>query len=152
MRIETNREWSISELQNLISSTDPTTKLVFGKNFLADFEFDNSDDFELIKEAKDDVYVKIERECRIIPFVGMKQPTPSGGILGYEAVLTVKHLGEPFLCRWEIYNNTTLIASGTTDVNGTSGDLPIPMAYGNMTKYQIKILAPEIIPYECANS
>jgi len=123
---------------------------------LAEFEFKN-DDFELIEEAKDDVYVKIERECRITPFVGMKQPTPTGGMLGYEVVLTIKYLGEIVSnCPWEILQNDTIIAATKQvtwlpDINITYRSLPIPIPYGCVGLYKIKIYHPidmEISEYD----
>lgn len=109
---------------------------------LAEFEFLNHD-FELIEEAKDEVYVKIERECRTSPMPGMKQPTPVGGMLGHEAVLTVKHRGERVKdYRWEIYHANSLVCSGATDAKGTAHDLQIPLPYGNPQSYSIKIFGP----------
>ena len=110
---------------------------------LAEFEFQNLD-FELINEAKDEVYVKLERECRTEPFVGMKQPTPRGGILGSETVLRVKYEGKTAEYRWEIYLAEQLVLKGTTDAKGRSGELGIPLCYGEPPKiYKIKIFPPE---------
>ena len=125
-----------------------TDTLMIGKNkkldLLAEFEFEN-DEFELIEEAKDEVYIKIERECRITPFVGMKQPTPLGGMLGYEAVLTIKHFGELVPnYRWEIFQNDTALAAGITNANGVYRDLPIPMPYGQSDAYSIRIFRPDL--------
>lgn len=85
---------------------------------LAEFEFQNHD-FGLIEEAKDDLYVRIERECRTAPFPGMKQPTPVGGILGHEVVLTIKHFGERVdKYRWELVLDDVAVANGVTDAKG----------------------------------
>ncbi|MHA1288932.1 MAG: hypothetical protein ACTSPB_16190 [Candidatus Thorarchaeota archaeon] len=111
---------------------------------LAEFEFENHD-FELIEEAKNEVYVKIERICRTTPFVGMKQPTPIGGILGYEAILTIKHLGELVSYPWTISQSGDTIAEGLTDMQGKSENLPIPMNYGRLQTYTVAVFEPEPI-------
>ena len=110
-----------------------------------EFDFLNLD-YGLIDEAKDEVYVNIDRECRTKPFVGMNQPTPAGGQLGCEAVLKRKYKGESVDCRWEIYLSDQLVQSGTTDPKGRSADLDIPMPYGMLTKYKIKIFPPHATP------
>lgn len=110
---------------------------------LVEFEFQNLD-YGLINEAKNEVYVNIDRECRTVPFVGMKQPTPIGGMLGCEAVLKLQHKGKiAAKYRWELYISDQLLQSGVTDINGRSGDFPIPLAYGNPMTYKIKIFPPK---------
>ena len=106
---------------------------------LAEFEFQNHE-FELLEEAKDEVYARIERECRTTPFVGMKQPTPVGGMLGHELVLTVKHNGIRVkgYC-WELLKDGASIASGITDAKGQCRNLPIPFPYTGLQSYTLKI-------------
>jgi hypothetical protein len=73
----------------------------------------------------------------------MSQSTPIGGMLGYEAILTIKYQGERVDgYRWEIHKSGNLICSGTTDKRGSSNDLQIPMPFGNPQPYVIKVFGP----------
>lgn len=117
---------------------------------LAEFEFKNLD-FELIDQAIDEVYINIDRVFRTTPLVGMKQPTPRGGMLGYEAILKIKYKGQPaFRYRWELYITDQLIQSGITidrknragDLESYAGDLDIALPYGEPIIYKIKIFSP----------
>lgn len=107
---------------------------------LAEFEFQNHD-FKLLQEAKDEVYVQIDRECRRTPFPNMKQPTPRGGILGMEAVLVIKHRGLPGIFEWELFHNDNHIQSGQTNDKGISGALNIPLSYGSLSDFKIKVFS-----------
>jgi len=85
---------------------------------LKTFEFLNSD-FNIIKESKDDVYIKIWREIRRNPLPGMKQPTPHGGFLGTQVVLEVKYDGLPAKeYNFELSQGNSVIQNGTTDNAG----------------------------------
>ena len=117
---------------------------------LAEFEFKNLD-FELIDQAINEVYINIDRIFRTAPLVGMKQPTPRGGMLGYEAVLKLKFKGQPaFRYRWELYIADQLIQSGITidrinhtgNLESYAGDLDIALPYGEPITYKLKIFSP----------
>ena len=121
---------------------------------LAEFEFKNLD-FELINQAINEVYINIDRVFRTAPLAGMKQPTPRGGMMGYEAILKLKYKGQPaFRYRWELYitdqYRTTLIQSGITidrkdhtgKLESYAGNLDISLPYGELITYKIKIFIP----------
>lgn len=104
-----------------------------------EFEFINNE-YELIEEVKNNIYIKIDRECRTTTFVGMKQPTPVGGILGYETILLIKHDGKPAKeYYWELFTENKYIASGITDENGICRSIPIKFPYGTHQAYKIRI-------------
>lgn len=105
---------------------------------IVEFSFQN-DDYNLIEEAKEDVYLKIERVVRTKPYDGMKQPTPFGGLLGLETVMTVKYRGNVGQYAWELINGGSCI-TGMTDAKGVHSGLPVPMAYGNPKIFRLKIL------------
>jgi hypothetical protein len=98
-------------------------------------------EFEIFEEADNDLYIKIERECRTQPFLGMKQPTPRGAMLGYEVVLTVKHFGEPAVGSiWEI-RTADVVLSGEIDKDGKSRNIDLPMPYSGLKTYSLKLFA-----------
>lgn len=107
-------------------------------NLLAEFEFANSE-FDILEQTSGDLYIKLARECRTIPFVGMKQPTPPGAMLGMETVLLLKYLGMPDRFNWELFCDNTLIQIGTTNEKGISGDLDVSMPESTRKDYCIKI-------------
>jgi len=100
---------------------------------LASFVFENNDDiksgkFILHQESKDDVHVKIDRKLRREPLLGMKQPTPPGAMLGWEASLSVMYKGQiadgyPF----ELHEKFGEAQKGLTDANGVASlDIEFP--------------------------
>ncbi len=73
----------------------------------------------MIDEYIDDFYINIHREMRVTPFVGMKQPAPSGSVMGLGAILLVKRKGKPAINhRYNLLINGSEIESGVTDQDG----------------------------------
>lgn len=103
-----------------------------------EFHFQNID-YTLIDEAKDEVYVNIERIMRTKPYEGMKQPTPVGGMLGLETIMTVKYRGDLASdFTWEL-SSGDVTCVGITDKDGRA-DLPIPIFYDRPRDFDLKIL------------
>ena len=102
-----------------------------------EFSF-NNDDYNIIEEAKEDIYVKIERVVRTQPFEGMKQPTPIGGFLGLETIMNVKHRGNVGQYTWELTDGESS-CFGMTGQDGLYIGLPIPIAYGSYKTFRLKI-------------
>jgi hypothetical protein len=101
--------------------------------FLSSFVFENKDDplkgqYIIHEEGKGDAFVLIERKLRRKPFSGMKQPTPTGAMLGWEAALSVKKEGSPADgYNWLLYRNGLLIQEGRTDEQGNDSlDIELP--------------------------
>ena len=80
----------------------------------------------ITEQATDGLYVKIHREMRTKPFIGMKQPAPSNSLMGFDAVLTVKHHGQPAIhFDWQLLKDDVVIQTGKTDHEGKSCHLRI---------------------------
>jgi hypothetical protein len=102
-----------------------------------EFRFQNLG-YDLIDEAKNEVYVNIERVVRTKPYNGMKQPTPVGGTLGIETVMAVKYRGDAAnRFRWELHERD-IIYTGTTDEYGMS-HIPIKVSYSKPKHFTLKI-------------
>lgn len=114
--------------------------------FLSSFVFENRDDignrkYLIHKEGKGDAFIMIERKLRRDPLPGMKQPTPSGAMLGWEASLLVKKEGFPAAgYSFHLYRDDTLIQEGRTDERGVSSlDVELP---DSPRKYKLDIFSP----------
>ena len=103
-------------------------------------EFDNSRKRILLEHDGQAYYVKISRYLRIKPFVGMKQPTPHGGMLGIDYSLLIKYNGLPAIRQWRLYEEGKVIAEGLTDEDGKSYGLPITMHYLGAKKYGFEMI------------
>lgn len=100
---------------------------------LASFTFINSQ-FELIEEAKSDIYVKLDRH--LIHSNRTVQGVVVGAIKGYETRLQVLNQGQPDNSLiWELSTNKKVLATNTA----LNNIIPLPMDYGDHNKYQLKI-------------
>lgn len=111
---------------------------------IGEFEFTSSW-LELTRQGNDTLLVIVDRELRIKPFIGMKQPTPAGAFMGYEAYLIIHHFGKPAKhFPWILYAKRgdilEEIQHGNTDENGRSGDLNIDLVDDQL--YVLTILEP----------
>ena len=79
----------------------------------------NSHNYFMFDEYIDDFYINIHREMRMHPFVGMKQPSPSGSTMGLGAILLVKKKGKPAVNhRYRLLINGMEVDSGIIDNDG----------------------------------
>jgi hypothetical protein len=100
--------------------------------------------YELVKESNGDLYVEIYRALRRTPFVGMKQPTPFGGMLGFETHLIVKKYGLPLICDFELCLDGNLIQSDSTDQLGQC-IINVPMPNGIPRIYDLILFDQNIV-------
>ena len=103
-------------------------------------EFDNSRQRILLEHDGRAYYIKISRYLRTQPFVGMKQPTPHGGMLGMDCSLLIKYNGLPVIRQWRLYEEGKIIAEGSTDEEGKAYELPISMHYLGAKKYGFEMI------------
>lgn len=102
-----------------------------------EFRFQSSG-YNLIDEARDEVYVNIERVVRTKPYDGMKQPTPAGGMLGVETIMVLRYRGDIARgFRWEL-SDRDITHVGVTDEHGTSR-VPVKLSYGESKHFVLKI-------------
>jgi len=123
------------------SSNDLTYELA------AEFVFECKDSisksqYQIHKEAVNEVFIEIDRKLRRRPLVGMKQPTPPGAMLGWEGALTVKHKGKPAPgYRWKLYRDGQLTQEGrTNEKSEDSLELDLPGIV--KPTYKLEIYAP----------
>lgn len=84
-----------------------------------EFAFKNHDGFEVFEGTDGAFHIRVYRRTRTKPFEGMRQPTPAGGIMGLETVISVKELGlDAVDLKYEIYREDRLVEFGHTDSNG----------------------------------
>lgn len=72
--------------------------------------------FFITEQASNEIYILIRREMRTAPLPSMKMPTPHYCILGLDAVMTIKHKGQPApFYSYKLYRNELLIQTGAAD-------------------------------------
>lgn len=102
-------------------------------NALASFKFVNSQ-YELMEEAKNDIYVKLERHMLYSNRIA--HGAPLGTIQGYQTKIEILHRGKPnHHLVWELSSNRKTIAADVSLQN----IIPLPISYDDQQKYQIKI-------------
>lgn len=109
-------------------------------DLLASFDFSNND-YIITEQSKDNILVRMWRELRRQPFIGMKQNTPHGGVLGLQCILEIKRDGLPasFL-NFIIYKNKHEIQRGFLNNIGRYENIRIPMVYGvDSNDYLLKV-------------
>ena len=100
---------------------------------LASFNFINSQ-YELMEEAKDDIYVKLERH--MLYTNRLVHGAPLGTIQGYQTKIQILHHCKPnHHLVWELSTNRKTIAADVALQN----IIPLPIEHGEQQKYQIKI-------------
>lgn len=115
------------------------TTVISGKK-LASFEFVGAR-YKITKQSVDDIFIHIWRELRRKPFLGMKQPTPHGGFLGFQCVLEAKKDGLPAVdLPFILYLNKKEIQRGTLDGFGMCTNILVRHLYGNQSdSYLLKV-------------
>lgn len=74
--------------------------------------------FDLLKEYRTDFYIKVFRQLRRQPIIGMQQPTPNGGMLGFQTHLSVRKYGLPLCCDFELRLDDGLLQADRTNNDG----------------------------------
>lgn len=111
----------------------------------AEFCFPNNF-IALTRQGNQELLLVVDRKMRTKPFQGMKQPVPYGAVMGYEAYLTILHMGRPAKdFAWELWRGDKLVQQGKTDTDGYSGDLDIELVDGLVPEplYRVAIYVPE---------
>lgn len=104
---------------------------------LACLPFTNSE-FHITCQSHNDIYIRIWREVRRSPFIGMKQPTPHGGICGLQCMLEVKKSGLKAAGLYFIlYRNKKEIQRGILNDKGIYEGLAVKLE--STGEYLIKI-------------
>lgn len=123
------------------------------KCLLATFEFDNSGYYDITEQSNNEVYIKIQRFLRRSPLPGMKQPTPHGGMLGFEVRLSVKHDGlRAAKYRFDLLSEDTHIQSDMLDDRGEYHNLHISKMVDDPIIYTLKVFEPVNEEYSECNT
>lgn len=87
--------------------------------------FDNHK-YELLCLGDAEYYVSLYREQRLHRFVDMKQPVPTGAIMGLDLVLKVKYLGRPASHQYvTIFKEDMVVFKGQLDAYGIITGIPL---------------------------
>lgn len=96
---------------------------------LVSFQFENSQ-FEVTDQLIGLYGLRIWRECRTKPFLGMQQPTPFGAILGLDPVLEFRIDGvRAKNYEFRLYHNQKLLHRDLTNNRGESNTLLLPLEF-----------------------
>lgn len=106
---------------------------------IAVFEFADVG-YDITKQSVNDILIRVWRRLRREPYVGMKQPTPHGGMLGSEVCLLIRHEGlRAAQYRFDLYCGKRHIQSGIVDNHGEYCGLSITRPYGKSYKLEINV-------------
>ena len=101
-----------------------------------------NEEYLRLEYADDEMFVSVRRQMRLIPYTGMKQPCPAGGMLGLEVILEVKDFGKPASdYKWELCLGRRKMNHGKIGHAG-SVELPLPLPYEATQKYRLIITRP----------
>jgi len=127
-----------------LANTQSKTEYKFATSFV----FERGDDIDkgrytVHKEAKDEIYIRLERKLRRRPLVGMKQPTPIGAMLGWEGALEIQNKGKTAAgYRWKFYRSGNLEQEGRTDELGEDS-LEMDIEPDSL-EYRLEVFSPVI--------
>lgn len=83
----------------------------------------------------------VEWRIRRAPYMGMKQPTPPGTILGSESILQLRYGGKPLRnYSFKVYENDSLISGGWTNDGGYSSNIGVKMPFRGEYNYKLEII------------
>jgi hypothetical protein len=86
----------------------------------------HSHKYHVAEIGDDKYYIKMFRTMRIIPFAGMRQPTPKGAMLGYDLRLLVLYEGSAAINHgFYITSEDREIYHGVTDQQGLAVGIPV---------------------------